>query len=141
MSDPLVSIIIRSYNEGWALRETLPALQRQNYKEWELIVIDSGSTDGSIELIHAAQPRHFIQIKSSEYNPSRVMNHGMRLAQSNYCIFLNADATPQGANWLRPLVNTLLNPKVAAVFGCQVPRLDCQAVFANDYERCFGVNR
>jgi rhamnosyltransferase len=35
----------------------------------------------------------------------------------------------------------LLNPEFAAVFGRQVPRADCQAVYAHDYERCFGPNR
>src|SRR5258706_13356217 len=84
MESPLVSIIMRSCNEGWALRETLPALRAQEYKNWELIVIDSGSTDGSVELICQAQPRHFIQIKREEYNPSRVMNRGMQLARSPY---------------------------------------------------------
>jgi rhamnosyltransferase len=65
----------------------------------------------------------------------------MRLSRSEYAIFLNADATPQGSNWLRPLVQALQNPKVAACFGRQIPRPDCQAVFACDYERCFGENR
>jgi len=139
--EPPVSIIMRSYNEGWALRETLPALMAQDYKNWELIVIDSGSTDGSVELIHQARPAHFIQIKHEEYNPSRVMNHGMRLAQTDFGIFLNADATPQGNNWLRPLVAGLQDQKVGAVFGRQISRPDCQAVFAHDYERCFGPNR
>src|SRR6185437_4194357 len=135
--EPPVSIIMRSCNEGWALRETLPALMAQDYKNWELIVIDSGSTDGSVDLIRHAKPAHFIQIKKKDYNPSRVMNHGMELARSEFGIFLNADATPQGNNWLRPLVMALQDPKAAAVFGRQIPRPDCQAVFAHDYERCF----
>jgi rhamnosyltransferase len=141
MEDPLVSIIMRSYNEAWALRDTLPALQAQDYRNWELIVIDSGSTDGSVELIRQAAPRHFIQIPPEAYHPPRVMNHGMQLARSNFAIFLNADATPQGRHWLRPLVYSLFNPQVAAVFGRQVPRPDCQAVYAADYERCFGPKR
>ena len=141
MNDPAVSIIIRSFNEAWALCDTLRALQAQEYKNWELIVIDSGSTDGSQEIIRQARPRHFIQIEPEEYNPSRVMNHGMQLARTEFGIFLNADATPQGNNWLRPLVQPLLDPKTAAVFGRQIPRPDCRAVFAGDYERCFGVHR
>ncbi len=141
MTDPFVSIILRSYNEGWALRETLPALRAQDYKNWELIVIDSGSTDGSPELIRQANPAHFIQIRHEDYNPSRVMNHGMQLARSDFGIFLNADATPQDSNWLRPLVMALQDPQVAAVFGRQIPRPDCRAVYAHDYERCFGPNR
>src|SRR5947207_1498568 len=128
MADPLVSIIMRSFNEGWALKETLPALRAQEYRHWELIVIDSGSTDGSVELIQRAAPRCFIQIKPEEYNPSRVMNLGMKLAQSEFGIFLNADATPQGSNWLRPLVMALQDPETAAVFGKQIPRPDCRAV-------------
>ena len=55
-SDPLVSIVMRSFNEAWALKETLPAIQSQEYRNWELIVIDSGSTDGSVEMIRDAEP-------------------------------------------------------------------------------------
>ncbi len=141
MSDPLVSIILRSFNEGWALRETLPALRAQEYRNWELLVFDSGSTDGSVELLRQAGPAHFIQLQPHEYNPSRVMNHGMQLARSEFGIFLNADATPQGPGWLRPLVRALFDPGTAAVFSRQIPRPDCQAVFACDYDRCFGPQR
>jgi rhamnosyltransferase len=62
----------------------------------------------------------------------------MQLAQSEFGIFLNGDATPQGSNWLRQLVENLQDPGVAAVYGRQIPRPDCQAVYAADYERCFG---
>src|SRR4051812_26297741 len=141
MSDPQVTIIMRSYNEAWALRDTLPALRAQEYRNWELIVIDSGSTDGSVELIRAAQPRHFTQILPHDYQPSRVMNHGMSLAQTETTIFLNADATPQNSNWLRPLALALQEPRNAAVFGRQIPRPDCEAVYAHDYDRCFGPQR
>ena len=141
MSAPLVSIIMRSFNEGWALRETLPALATQNYPHWELIVIDSGSTDGSLQLLRQAKPRHLIEIRPCDYNPSRVMNHGMELARSDYGIFLNADATPQGPDWLGPLVAALHDPQTAAVFGRQIPRPGCRAVYAHDYERCFGQGR
>lgn len=141
MSTPAASIVMRSFNEGWALRETLPALRAQSFADWELIVIDSGSTDGSQDLIRAARPAHFVQIAPHEYNPSRVMNHGLRLARSGFGIFLNADATPQGPDWLQPLFEALQHPRVAACFGRQIPRPDCRAVFACDYDRCFGPER
>jgi rhamnosyltransferase len=141
MKDPFVSIILRSFNEAWALKDTLGALEGQEYSNWELIVIDSGSSDRSQTLIKAASPAHFIQIQPHEYNPSRVMNQGMRLARSDFGIFLNADATPQSPHWLRPLVEALRDPQVAAVFGRQIPRPDCEAVYACDYDRCFGPTR
>ncbi len=141
MDEPFVSIVLRSFNEGWALRETLAAVMAQDYRNWELIVIDSGSTDGSPELIRQAKPREFLEIHSWDYNPARVMNWGMRQTRSDFGIFINADATPVGPNWLRPLVEALQDRRVAAVFGRQVPRPDCRAVFAHDYERCFGPAR
>jgi rhamnosyltransferase len=141
MSDAPISIIMRSYNEAWALRETLPSLQAQDYRNWELIVFDSGSTDGSVDLIRAARPRHFVQLFPQDYRPSRVMNQAMSLASSEFAIFLNADATPQGPGWLRPLVEALQAPQTAAVFSRQIPRPDCRAVFAHDYDRCFGPRR
>ena len=136
-----VSIILRSFNEAWALRETLPALQAQDFRDWELIVIDSGSSDGSVDLIRRAAPRHFIQILPQDYQPGRVLNTGMRMARREAVIFLNADATPQGPGWLRPLVAALQDSQAAAVFSRQLPRPDCRAVFAHDYDRCYGVQR
>jgi len=50
MSDPLISIVMRSFNEAWALKKTLPALVTQNRQNQELIVIDNASTDGSQEV-------------------------------------------------------------------------------------------
>ncbi len=141
MSDPRVTIVMRSYNEGWALRETLPALQAQDCANWELIAFDSGSTDGSVEMIRHAKPARFIQLLPHEYRPGRVLNQAMELARTELVIFLNADATPQSRTWLRPLVAALLDPQAAAVFGRQIPRPDCQAVFAADYDRCFGEHR
>jgi rhamnosyltransferase len=139
--DVFATIVVRSFNEGWALRQTLPRVAAQRHKNLELIVIDSGSTDGSVDLIRAAKPAHFIQIAPSEYNPSRVMNRAMELARSDFGIFLNADATPQDDRWLDPLISALQEPRTAAVFSRQIPRPNCQAVYAHDYWRCFGPNR
>jgi rhamnosyltransferase len=141
MADLPVSIILRSYNEAWALRDTLPALAAQRHRNWELIAFDSGSSDGSVELIRRANPRHFVQMLPHEYRPGRVLNQGMKLARHDRVIFLNADATPQGPDWLEPLVRVLADPQVAAVFGRQIPRPDCAALVARDYERCFGEKR
>lgn len=141
MKFPKVSIVMRSFNEGWALQDTLAALKTQEFSDWELIVIDSGSTDGSVELIENFCSAHFVRIASHEYNPSRVMNHGVRLAKAETIVFLNADATPQGNGWLGSLYQALQSPTTAAVFSRQIPRPDCQAVFAHDYDRCFGDER
>jgi hypothetical protein len=50
-------------------------------------VIDSGSTDGSVEMIRRRRPWHFIQIAPGDYNRGRVMNHRMRLARAEHTAF------------------------------------------------------
>jgi rhamnosyltransferase len=141
MVRPRASIVLRSFNEAWALPATLEAVKRQAFADWELIVFDSGSTDGSVEHIRRARPAQFVQLAPHDYRPGRVLNQGMELARSDRVVFLNADATPQGTNWLAPLIEALADPMTAASFGRQTPRPDCRAVFARDYDRCFGPNR
>ena len=140
---PAVSVIMRSFNEAWAIGDTIRQVHSQNYAgEIELIVIDSGSRDGSIEIIRNAKPAELIEIPLGTYVPGVVLNQGGRLASHEWLVFLNADATPVGPNWLSELLAACLeNPKLGAAFSRQIPRPDCRAVFAHDYERCFGPNR
>jgi rhamnosyltransferase len=138
-----VSVVMRSFNEAWAIGDTIKHLFNQDFQgEIELIVIDSGSSDGSVELINAAKPAKFIQIPLGTYVPGVVLNQGAREASHDWIVYLNADATPVGRNWLTELLKPCLdNPKFGAGFSRQIPRPDCKAVFAHDYDRCFGPNR
>jgi rhamnosyltransferase len=140
---PLISVVIRSYNEAWAIGDTLKSLYSQDYPgQIDLIVIDSASTDGSHEIIRRFHPREFIILEPGTYVPGKVLNRGLALARSEWVVFLNSDATPANDQWLPELVKcAVTTPNLAAAFSRQIPRPDCQAVFAFDYERCFGPNR
>ena len=50
LSNPKVSIVIRTLNESKYLRQLLVSIQNQTYKNTEIILVDSGSTDGTIEI-------------------------------------------------------------------------------------------
>lgn len=138
-----VSVVMRSFNEAWAIRDSISQLFAQDYPgEIELIIIDSGSSDGSIEIIQSFPRAKLIQIPLGSYVPGVVLNQGAGESSHDWIVYLNADATPVGGNWLREL----LQPCVAsnafgAGFSRQVPRPDCKAVFAHDYDRCFGPDR
>ncbi|MCD8481211.1 MAG: glycosyltransferase [Verrucomicrobia bacterium] len=138
-----ISIVMRSYNEAWALRDTLDGVFHQDYSgDIELIVIDSGSTDGSHELIQAVNPAHFIVIEPDTYVPGRVLNQGLRLATCDWVVLLNSDATPANREWLPELLHTSLGlERPGSVFSRQIPRPDCKPVYAHDYDRCFGEHR
>jgi rhamnosyltransferase len=138
-----VSVVMRSFNEAWAIGDTLRQLASQHFDgEIELLVIDSGSSDGSIPIIQAAHPAKLIQIPLGTYVPGVVLNQGAREASHDWIVYLNADATPAGPDWLANLLAPcLLSSAFGAGFSRQIPRPDCQAVFAHDYDRCFGPNR
>jgi len=138
-----ISVVMRSYNEAWAIGDTLRALFDQDYAgQIDLIVIDSASTDGSHEIIRTFQPREFVILAPRTYVPGKVLNQGLELARHDWVVFLNSDATPANRDWLRELLTVAVNtPKLATAFSRQVPRPDCQAVFAFDYDRCFGPAR
>lgn len=138
-----VSLVMRSYNEAWAIADTLKGVFDQDYEgEIELIVIDSGSTDGSHEIIERYNSKDFIILEPGTYVPGKVLNQGFKLSTNDWVVFLNSDATPANKQWLTELLTTAVNsPKLGAAFSRQIPRKDCQAVFAHDYDRCFGPNR
>jgi rhamnosyltransferase len=138
-----VSVVMRSFNEAWAIGDTIKQLFNQDFDgEIELIVIDSGSSDGSIEIINQSGRARLIQIPLGTYVPGVVLNQGAREASHDWIVYLNADATPVGKDWLANLLKPCVNnPKFGAAFSRQIPRPDCQAVFAHDYDRCFGPER
>jgi len=138
-----VSVVMRSFNEAWAIGDTLQQLFAQDFEgEIELIVMDSGSTDGSLEIIRNTGRAKLIEIPLGTYVPGVVLNRGAAEATHDWIVYLNADATPVGADWLTELLKTCLTgPSFGAAFSRQIPRPDCQAVFAHDYDRCFGPRR
>ena len=140
---PTISIVMRSFNDATLIRETLRAVHDQDYAGGvELIHIDSGSTDGTVDIIRSFNPRRLIELKPGEYVPGRVLNQGMRESRGDWVVFLNSDAEPADASWLSRLLECAHNtPMAGAVFSRQLPRPDCNAVYAHDYERCFGPHR
>lgn len=138
-----ISLVMRSFNEAWAIEDTLRGVLEQDYDgEVELIVIDSGSTDGSHGIIKRFKPKKLIILEPGTYVPGKVLNQGFNLSTNNWVVFLNSDATPANNQWLTELLNAAVNsPKLGAAFSRQIPRKDCQAVFAHDYDRCFGPER
>ena len=142
MTAPL-SVVMRSMNDGPLIGATLKSVYSQDYPGGvELIHIDSGSHDNTVEIIKSTNPRKLIQIRPEEYVPGVVLNRGMRESQSEWVVFLNSDAEPANNRWLSELVAAAQSAeKTGTVFSRQIPRPDCKAVYVHDYDRCFGPAR
>lgn len=138
-----ISIVMRSKNDGALIGATLKAVHAQEYPDgFELIHIDSGSTDNTLDVIRSFNPAKVIEIKPEQYVPGVVLNRGMREARSPWVVFLNSDCEPADEHWLAELVKAARSTaRAGTAFGQQIPRKDCQAVYAHDYERCFGRER
>ena len=93
--DPLVSIIMPTYNSGEFLPETIGSVLNQTYKNWELLIVDDGSTDNTLLISeeYAAKDNR-IKVFPLGYNsgiPAIPRNHGIRNAKGDYIAFLDSD--------------------------------------------------
>ena len=87
---PLVSVIIPTYNRGWVLREAIDSVLAQDFKDFELIVIDDGSTDDT-DLILSPYQNHIIVHKQANQGVSSARNTGISLSSGTFIAFLDSD--------------------------------------------------
>ena len=107
---PSVSIVVLNRDGLEHLRRLLAGLaERTEYPGLELIVVDNGSSDGSLELLGSAALPFPLEIVANERNESfsDANNQGARLAAGELLLFLNNDTEPFERGWLRELVACL----------------------------------
>lgn len=117
----MTSILLLTYNGERYLDELLNALKNQRCKEFEVLAIDSSSTDGSREVLENHRVP-FSVIPQSEFNHGLTRNRIAKQAQGDYLVFLSQDALPVDENWLSRLIKPLKDEKTAGVFGRQIPK-------------------
>lgn len=116
------SVVIRARNEARYIGEVLETLFRQVGAEpFEVIVVDSGSTDGTLEIVRGF-PARLIEIPPETFTYGRSLNIGIAEASGDYVASLSAHSTPYHERWLANLVAPFKNPRVAGVVGRQYPR-------------------
>jgi len=92
--EPLVSVIIPTYNREKKLPKAINSVIKQTYKKWELIVVDDRSTDDTQELVkrYVSKDKRIRYVKNThKQGPSGARNQGMELAKGKYIAFLDSD--------------------------------------------------
>ena len=96
MTAPKISVIIPSYNKVKYIKKTLDSIVGQNYKNYEVIIEDGGSTDGTLEIIkrYARKYPKIINFRSGkDEGQLDVINKGLKKATGDIVTFINADDT------------------------------------------------
>jgi rhamnosyltransferase len=115
---PETSIIVRTLNEEKFLPHLLEGIRAQNYTDWEIIVVDSGSRDDTLN-IAARYTEHILHIDLADFTFGRALNLGCQHARGRYLVLVSAHVYPASNNWLGDLVEPFSEPAVAMVYGRQ----------------------
>jgi glycosyltransferase involved in cell wall biosynthesis len=114
---PLVSIVTPSFNQARFLEETIQSVLMQSYPHIEYIVMDGGSTDGSVDVIKKYAGRIVSWVSESDQGQTDAINKGFNRAQGGILAWINSDDT-YNPNAVGQAVEFLLeHPDVAMVYA------------------------
>ncbi len=126
-SDISISVIIPTLNAEKTIGEIIDALREQSLCPEELIVIDSGSKDHTLEIIKSKgiEP---ISIKKEDFHHGRTRNLGASLAKGEVLVFMTQDALPYDRYLIENLLKPLRNTSAVASFARQLPKEDASPI-------------
>lgn len=123
-SQIIVTVLIRTRNEGKYISQTLSVLFAQTYKNIEVLIVDSGSSDNTLSEAEKYPVRIF-KIKPEKFTWGYALNYGFEKARGEYVVCLSAHALPLSNTWLETLISNFEDDKVAAVTSNALPWPDC----------------
>lgn len=117
----LASIVIRTLNEAVYLDDLLTMIARQDSPglDHEVVLVDSGSTDGTVEIARRHGAR-IVTIDKSEFSFGRSLNRGCEAARGDILVFISGHCVPVGTDWLAALCAPVAAGRVAYSYGRQV---------------------
>jgi rhamnosyltransferase len=136
MSRRKVTVIMRSKNSAWVIGQALSGLFSQHRRDFELLLVDSGSTDATLDIARQ-YPCRVIQIAATEYFPGAVLNKAIQQAQGELLVFQNSDVVPLAPNALEQLLAPLEKGQADAAFARQLPRPEAHTWVQRDYSLAF----
>lgn len=135
-SEPTVSVLMRSKDSEDIIGRALASLFAQEDVAFDLLVVDSGSTDRTLEIVNR-YPAEIVRIRAEDYVPGPVLNMAIASCQGDIVVFQNSDVVLDNPSALRSLVDAFVDAQVQAAFGRQVPRRDADTWVRRDYEVAF----
>ena len=138
MSSPKVSIIIVNYNGKELLQKCLDSLLKVNYNNFEIILVDNNSTDGSVEFITKNYPSLIIIKLDSNKGFAEPNNVAAKISKGKYLLFLNND-TVVTPNFISEMVKVMETDKKIAVCQSLLLKPDGSVDSSGDFIDHLGV--
>ena len=134
------SVVIRAYNEEKHLPALFDALDGQAYRDFETILVDSGSIDRSRD-IAARRGARVLRIDSHDFTFGYSLNVGIEAAGGRFIAIVSAHTVPCDSGWLDNLVAPLREERCAMAYGRQLGVAASKFSEAEDFRRTFGAER
>jgi len=137
---PRMSIVTPSLNQGKFIEETIRSVLLQGYPDLEYIIIDGGSTDGTVEIIQKYKNWLAFWVSEPDKGQSNAINKGLRMAKGDMIGWINSDDLYLPGTF--ELVNNSSCHDADMVFGdCHVVNANKEVIKIRDVPRTFDVNR
>jgi rhamnosyltransferase len=144
MSKIKATVFIPTYNGEKYIKEILNAVYSQKTDfDYEVLIIDSGSKDKTLDIIKAFKNRHdslrLHIIDNDEYGHGKTRNLAAHMAKGDIVAYLSHDATPSHNRWLYEMVKPFeINDKIIGVMGKQIPRNWCIPMLKSEINGVFN---
>jgi rhamnosyltransferase len=112
------SIVIRACNEEKHIPRLLQGIEQQTLKDPEIILVDSGSTDHTLDIV-SQYPVNVVQIQPEEFSFGYSLNRGISHAHGDLIVIVSAHVYPVYPDWLERLLAPFADPQVALTYGKQ----------------------
>ena len=119
IENPLISIIVRAYNEEKRIGKLMEEIFKQEINApFEVIVVDSGSNDKTLEIVSRYHVK-IIHITPEDFSFGYSLNKGIENSKGKYLVFISAHCYPLHKDWLKDMIEPFKNERVGLVFGKQ----------------------
>lgn len=115
---PKASIVVRTFNEAAHIGQLLYGISQQDFRDYEVIVVDSGSTDSTVQIARSYGAQ-ILTIPKSEFSFGRSLNRGCEGAKGEFIVIVSGHVYPSYKTWLSRLLEPFADPQVAVSFGKQ----------------------
>ncbi|WP_447972113.1 glycosyltransferase family 2 protein [Nitrospira sp. Kam-Ns4a] len=137
----MISIVVRTKNEERWIGRCLSAIAGQAFPDFEVIVVDNASTDGTLEIVKRFDAK-LVTISDEAFTFGRSLNLGIEAARGEFVAIISGHCIPATDQWLYRLWrNFQLDPAVAGAYGKQDPLPDTNSLDKRDLLTVFGLER